>query len=239
LIGEWMSWMSCHGNVVNLRTRQLAERLGHIGREEPTMSTPGRLTLHEDWQRRRAALVRQGSARTPTGDLQLQMLDAMLARYGESAVGSRAARFALPSRTFARRDALLAEHGLAKECGTIRNERQAHDRMARVLERMATSHEPGAAAPRKEVFIATTKDGRRANRLRLALADTAAVRVNAIRQLAEMGDPDDFGLFLDLLSLPGQPDEIPAERATLLWGLQRISGGPSSTVNLPGKHHTP
>jgi hypothetical protein len=130
--------------------------------------TPSPPTIREDWNRRLAALVSQGNDRSATANLQIALLDALLARYGEWEAAAKPARFAMPGKAFAHRDALLAQHGLTKSFEIVRNERQAHDRMARVLKRMAaTNEEPEVATQEAEGgFAPMTKNVRRANRWR-------------------------------------------------------------------------
>jgi hypothetical protein len=195
--------------------------------------TPRQPTILEDWRRRREALAALGDARPAVANVQLAILDAVLARFGAWPESARPAAFALPGRAFRERTQLLAEHGLARYAATVRTEKQAHERMSRVLGRMAAvPAEAAEEAPAEAEFAPLPKDVRRANRWRQALAGSPTTRLEAIRYLGEAGDLDDVGLLLDLLSLPCQADEVPAEREAIIWALRRMANllGPRPSV---------
>jgi hypothetical protein len=68
--------------------------------------------------------------------------------------------------------------------------------------------------------------GRVLDPLRLHLADpNPVVRLAVLRLIADIGELDDIGLLMDLLTLPASSDEAPDEREAIRATIQKLSEG--------------
>lgn len=64
----------------------------------------------------------------------------------------------------------------------------------------------------------------------LLASENSKVRILAVEALGELGTLDDIALLSDLLTLPPQSDEHPAERNTLRMAIERIAQGAASNA---------
>ncbi len=94
-------------------------------------------TLRDDWQERRAFLAR-ADRDSEWVDTQLRVLDFLLKRYGDSPEAGRPAQFPRPSAIYINQRAVLVHHHLGKHLASgVKSPREAQERMATILERMA------------------------------------------------------------------------------------------------------
>jgi hypothetical protein len=163
--------------------------------------------------------------------IELRLLDYLLRHFRDSPEAQRPAVFPLTSPAYFNQRA-AAIHARARlvqqrlwhgDWVHVANARQAHERVASVLRRMA-SPSPAESTPGEyEMRRLPTSRWRDGVYSRLA-SDKPDVRLSAINVLGRFGNLDDIGLLADLAALPPQDDEHPHERAALLHAMQRIAG---------------
>ncbi|HEV3005015.1 MAG TPA: hypothetical protein VGX78_11170 [Pirellulales bacterium] len=192
------------------------------------LSTP---TLYEDWSARRHRLANLGAEAGPHAAIELRLLDYLLRRFRGSPEADRPAVFRLTAELIVNERAaavhlrarVIQQHLAQGNWVQIANARQAQERVASVLRRMASSTPVEDASGEFETRISGNK--RRRNRVYARLGSGKPdERLAAINFIGRWGSLDDIGLLADLAALPPQRDEHPHERAALLHAMQRIAG---------------
>lgn len=122
-------------------------------------------------------------------------------------------------------DLAAGEGRYGVDLARLRETRRELDRAMAEWRQALEDGENGRARETLEPFVRRPELRRLvAERMRPELAHRdAAVRLVAIAILGRVGDPEDLGLLIDLLTLPRQDDEHPHERAALARAVEIIS----------------
>lgn len=111
-------------------------------------------TLVDDWRVRRERLATSREISAQYREMQLQLLDYLISRYGDSSTAARPARFAAPSGVYWNDRAIVVHHHLQQATVSgVKNQGQANRRVGEILGHLrAVQDDLTGATPDRENF---------------------------------------------------------------------------------------
>lgn len=108
-------------------------------------------TLLEDWQARRDRLAGRPVPAGQLAALQIEILDYLIGRYGDSPEAARPARFSPKSDLYVNDRAIVVHHHLWQgKVGGVKSDEEAEARVSAIVKRMVASSEDEAAEADRE-----------------------------------------------------------------------------------------
>lgn len=105
-------------------------------------------TLLDDWRVRRQRLADRSDASEQHRQMQLQLLDYLIGRYGELPAAARPARFAAPADVFWNDRAIVVHHHLRQSTVSgVKNQLQANRRVGEIVVHLRAVQQDEADAP--------------------------------------------------------------------------------------------
>lgn len=111
-------------------------------------------TLLDDWRARRQRLASRSDTSEQHRQMQLQLLDYLIGRYGDSAVAARPARFAAPADVLWNDRAIVVHHHLRQSTVSgVKNQLQANRRVGEIVSHLrAVQKDEGDGPPSRSDF---------------------------------------------------------------------------------------
>ena len=118
------------------------------------MVVAGDRTLFDDWRVRRQRLMDRPDASEQHRQMQLQLLDYLISRYGDSAVAARPARFSAPTDVLWNDRAIVVHHHLRQATASgVKNQLQANRRVGEIVSHLrAVQKDEGDGPPSRSDF---------------------------------------------------------------------------------------